>query len=271
MAEGDGQQLPGDLRATGWTYTKVNRCLTEGRKSFLARYAGIEAGEECERWAPSLSAMVDGEATAEQLLELRPHLRNCAAAGRRCASCAARRRRWWRCSRPPASALGGNGPLDAAGHFVARLWEVVWNSVHQRAASTAYRAHSVAEAVTGGKAAATAASVAAIAGGGVAVEGAVTKAPRDAGAALSASAPAVQAAQPAASPTVAAAPVARQPVARNATAAKRSAASRTPRKRTRKRPRTATVAQPAPAPAPTTAAPAVPAARRHPRPGHAAR
>jgi len=36
---------------TGWSYTKVNRCLAEGRKSFLARYAGIEAGEECARWA----------------------------------------------------------------------------------------------------------------------------------------------------------------------------------------------------------------------------
>src|SRR6478735_6398213 len=63
--------------ATGWSYTKVNRCLAEGRKSLLARYAGIEAGEECRRWAPVLSAMVDGEANAEQLLQLRPHLRNC--------------------------------------------------------------------------------------------------------------------------------------------------------------------------------------------------
>src|SRR3954467_301713 len=80
--------------ATGWSYTKVNRCLAEGRKSFLARYAGIEAGEECRRWAPALSAMVDGEATAEQLLQLRPHLRNCAACRRRFASCAGRTRRW---------------------------------------------------------------------------------------------------------------------------------------------------------------------------------
>jgi RNA polymerase sigma factor (sigma-70 family) len=63
---------------TGWTYTKVNRCLAEGRKSFLARYAGIEAGEECERWAPVLSSMVDGEATAQEMLDIRPHLRNCA-------------------------------------------------------------------------------------------------------------------------------------------------------------------------------------------------
>lgn len=64
---------------TGWSYTKVNRCLAEGRKSFLERFAGIEAGDECDRWQPLLSAIADGEATAEQLTELRPHLRNCAA------------------------------------------------------------------------------------------------------------------------------------------------------------------------------------------------
>lgn len=64
---------------TGWTPTKVNRCLAEGRRTFLARYAGIESGEECQRWAPVLSAIVDGEATSKQLLEVRPHTRNCPA------------------------------------------------------------------------------------------------------------------------------------------------------------------------------------------------
>src|SRR4051812_11231754 len=64
---------------TGWTYTKVNRCITEGRRAVLARYARIEGGDECERWLPLLSAIVDGEATPEQLLEIRPHLRNCTA------------------------------------------------------------------------------------------------------------------------------------------------------------------------------------------------
>jgi RNA polymerase sigma factor (sigma-70 family) len=29
---------------TGWTYTKVNRCMAEGRKSFLENFAVIEAG-----------------------------------------------------------------------------------------------------------------------------------------------------------------------------------------------------------------------------------
>ncbi len=62
-----------------WTYTKVNRCITEGRRAFLRRYAGIEAGRECERWAPVLSALVDGEAAPRDLAAVRPHLRNCPA------------------------------------------------------------------------------------------------------------------------------------------------------------------------------------------------
>jgi hypothetical protein len=57
-------------------HTKVNRCLAVGRKSFLQRYAGIESGAECERWAAVLSAMVDGEASAADLVDVRPHLRN---------------------------------------------------------------------------------------------------------------------------------------------------------------------------------------------------
>jgi RNA polymerase sigma factor (sigma-70 family) len=64
---------------TGWTYTKVNRCVTEGRKAFLNRVRGIEAGLECERMAPLLSRLVDGEASAEDMAVLRPHIRSCLA------------------------------------------------------------------------------------------------------------------------------------------------------------------------------------------------
>ena len=63
----------------GWTYTKVNRCITEGRARFLKVYAEIEAGAECERFAPTLAALAGGTATADALLELRPHIRNCPA------------------------------------------------------------------------------------------------------------------------------------------------------------------------------------------------
>ena len=55
----------------------MNRCLTEGRKAFLERVAGIEAGTECERLAPLLSRLADGEATADDLTKLRPHIRTC--------------------------------------------------------------------------------------------------------------------------------------------------------------------------------------------------
>ena len=39
----------------------------------------IESGAECARWLPLLSALADGEATASEVAELRPHLRSCPA------------------------------------------------------------------------------------------------------------------------------------------------------------------------------------------------
>jgi RNA polymerase sigma factor (sigma-70 family) len=62
----------------GWTYTKVNRCITEGRRRFMRLYEELETGVECERLAPTLHALAHGTASSEALLELRPHLRNCA-------------------------------------------------------------------------------------------------------------------------------------------------------------------------------------------------
>ena len=44
----------------GWSYTKVNRALTEGRKRFLKAYRAIEAGDECERFAPVLLQLAAG-------------------------------------------------------------------------------------------------------------------------------------------------------------------------------------------------------------------
>jgi RNA polymerase sigma factor (sigma-70 family) len=129
--------------ATGYSATKVNRCLTEGRKSFLERFEGIEAGAECARWQPVLSAIIDGEATAAQITDARPHLRNCPA-------CRATLRGMDRSRRPlaavlpvglvgaagklsglvervlpgadsPAAATGGAGVLGAGGAKLAAL------------------------------------------------------------------------------------------------------------------------------------------------------
>jgi RNA polymerase sigma factor (sigma-70 family) len=63
----------------GWTYTKVNRAITEGRRRFMAAYEEIESGEECDRFAGIVAALAFGEATAAQLVRIRPHLRHCIA------------------------------------------------------------------------------------------------------------------------------------------------------------------------------------------------
>ena len=63
----------------GWTYTKVNRAITEGRRRFMRLYEELETGAECERLAPVVAALAAGTVSSEAMLELRPHLRNCAA------------------------------------------------------------------------------------------------------------------------------------------------------------------------------------------------
>jgi RNA polymerase sigma factor (sigma-70 family) len=168
---------------TGWTYTKVNRCLAEGRKSFLERYAGIESGQECERLAPALSAFVDGEADAAQTVALRAHLRQCLA-------CRATVRGLHDASQPltvvfPASALVvANGGVEHTGSFFVRVYETVSLHLHERAANSFLRAQAVFDTVTAGKMAAAAASAAAVAGGSFAVEGVVTPAEPDRPAAI---------------------------------------------------------------------------------------
>jgi hypothetical protein len=133
----------------------------------LQRYAGIESGAECERWAGVLSAMVDGETTAAELVDVRPHLRNCPA-------CRATVRELRRSSVPlaavfPAAGLAlGDGPVEQAGGLLGRLAEWVLTSAHERAVGSVMRAQSVLDTATAGKMAAVAASAAALAGGGAA-------------------------------------------------------------------------------------------------------
>jgi hypothetical protein len=57
--------------------TKVNRCLTEGRRALSIRLAGIQGGIECAKLAPLLSALADDDASADQLGLLRTHMDTC--------------------------------------------------------------------------------------------------------------------------------------------------------------------------------------------------
>lgn len=64
--------------ATGFSQTKVNRCLAEGRERFRLLISSGEDGSRCEEMSPLLSAFCDGEADLEQARAVRDHLRACA-------------------------------------------------------------------------------------------------------------------------------------------------------------------------------------------------
>jgi RNA polymerase sigma factor (sigma-70 family) len=244
---------------TGWSYTKVNRCLAEGRKSFLERYAGIESGAECARLAPLLSAFVDGEADAARTMELRAHLR-------RCLACRASVRGLHEVAHPlavvlPATGMAAAGAgADHAGSFFFRVYEAVSLHLHERGASSVMRAQAIVDTVTAYKMAAVAASAAALAGGGFAVDGAFNTrvdrpgvAVRDL-AGVAASAPAVRSAR--AKATHHAKPRAKAKAVRS-----RHRAHRTPPAAPRTPPTTTPApayasAPPAPPPAPAAQAPA---------------
>lgn len=149
---------------TGWSYTKVNRLLTEGRRAFLHRVSGIQRGADCARYEPLLSALADGEASAEEVARLRPHMRTCL-------SCRAALREFRSAPQrvagvvPPAAlaAADGGGPLRG-------LFESVLGAAQQKTAVFGERMHAAAELVTGQKLAVVAASAAALAGSGTAID-----------------------------------------------------------------------------------------------------
>jgi RNA polymerase sigma factor (sigma-70 family) len=62
---------------TGWTRTKINRCLAEGRDRFRAFLSSSEDGSRCAELGPAISAFCDGEAGEEEIDMLREHLRAC--------------------------------------------------------------------------------------------------------------------------------------------------------------------------------------------------
>lgn len=61
----------------GWTYSRVSRTLAGGRARFLKSFSAVESGAACAALEPVLSAIADGEATLEDFLTVRPHLRHC--------------------------------------------------------------------------------------------------------------------------------------------------------------------------------------------------
>jgi RNA polymerase sigma factor (sigma-70 family) len=62
---------------TGYSSTKVNRALAEGRERFRRFLVRRDGGGRCNELAPLLSAFADGEAGTTEVATLREHLRSC--------------------------------------------------------------------------------------------------------------------------------------------------------------------------------------------------
>jgi RNA polymerase sigma factor (sigma-70 family) len=75
LAEGYSYREIGEI--TGYSQTKINRCLAEGRERFRSLLARSEDGRRCVEMGPRLSAFCDGEASSAEEAELREHLRAC--------------------------------------------------------------------------------------------------------------------------------------------------------------------------------------------------
>lgn len=76
LAEGYSYAEIGEI--TGFSRTKINRCLAEGRERFRRVVAGSADGSRCAEMGPLLSRFCDGEAAADEQRAVREHLRACA-------------------------------------------------------------------------------------------------------------------------------------------------------------------------------------------------
>lgn len=151
----------GEISArTGFSWTKVNRSLTEGRKRFFSRFGQIESGERCESFAPLLSAASDGEASPEDERRLKAHLRSCH-------SCRAVLRGFRTVPIRLAQLLPPVvlAPTTEKGGWWSRLYDSLVVGTSDRAAAIGYKLQHVGELVTAQKTAAVVASTAALAGG----------------------------------------------------------------------------------------------------------
>lgn len=119
IAEGYSYAEIGEI--TGFSKTKINRCLAEGRERFRSIVARSEDGRRCAELGPLLSAFCDGEAPEEEVAIVREHLRACS-------SCRATMRAY---RAAPAAVAGLLPALPVGRSFFERL--------HQAAADLASR------------------------------------------------------------------------------------------------------------------------------------
>lgn len=77
LLRADGLDYDGIGRMTGFSYAKVNRCLSEGRRAFRERMDRLDSGSECRRIDGILSMVADGAAGPRAELDAQLHLAHC--------------------------------------------------------------------------------------------------------------------------------------------------------------------------------------------------
>lgn len=75
LAEGYSYAEIGEM--TGFSRTKINRCLAEGRERFRNLLSRSADGKRCLEMGPAISAFCDGETGADEAVVVREHLRAC--------------------------------------------------------------------------------------------------------------------------------------------------------------------------------------------------
>jgi RNA polymerase sigma factor (sigma-70 family) len=169
LAEGYSYLEIGEI--TGYSQTKINRCLAEGRERFRKLIARSADGRRCAELRPLLSSFCDGEAKPAEVAQIREHLRACA----HCRSTL----RAYRAAPAAAAALAPALPLDRS------LWERVHEALSGLAARLGGGAGEPASQLAGGGAGAAAIAKAAAvcigtAGGAAAcVAGGIAPSPLD--------------------------------------------------------------------------------------------
>ncbi|MEN0015385.1 MAG: sigma-70 family RNA polymerase sigma factor [Solirubrobacteraceae bacterium] len=147
----------------GWSYTKVNRAVTEGRKAFVDHYRAVESGVVCGDTAELIARYVAGDLKPRVAVKVRAHLIRCSGCrallhAERGADTALR------ALLPPVFLLATESSrrAGAAGWFHDHLLGPIGH--------IAGRVQPLADHLTGAKLGVIAASTLALAGSGVAVE-----------------------------------------------------------------------------------------------------
>ena len=155
---------------TGFSWTKVNRSISEGRKRLSEGMAQLESGKRCLRFQSLLSTASDGEADADDERLLKAHLRACAgcrAALRDYRTIPARVAELL----PPAALL----PVVERESWWTRLHDSLAFWIADRGGAVGHKLQQVGDAVSAQKATAVVASTAALTGGAVVHERVVDK------------------------------------------------------------------------------------------------